>query len=139
MPSSAQRAAWGVTFVLLLTACIAQIARADDPENSKPAEVAEDDYALMQIFVDTFQEVDRNYVKDVDRRKLIEAAVRGMLTELDPYSNFIGPDDLNQFNEDVEQEFGGIGIQVQFDADTPTRRPDSAVRKSCTCGGCACR
>ena len=118
MPSSAQRAAWGVTFVLLLTACIAQIARADDPENSKPAEVAEDDYALMQIFVDTFQEVDRNYVKDVDRRKLIEAAVRGMLTELDPYSNFIGPDDLNQFNEDVEQEFGGIGIQVQFDADT---------------------
>ena len=71
----------------------------------------------MQIFVDTFQEVDRNYVKDIDRRKLIEAAVRGMLSELDPYSNYIGPDDLNRFTEDVEQEFGGIGIQVQFDTE----------------------
>ncbi len=121
MPYSAQRAAWGMTFIMLLTACIAQISRADEPETvpetSDAAEVSEDDYALMQIFVDTFQEVDRNYVKDIDRRKLIEAAVRGMLSELDPYSNYIGPDDLNRFNEDVEQEFGGIGIQVQYDTD----------------------
>ncbi|MCA9075027.1 MAG: S41 family peptidase [Planctomycetaceae bacterium] len=106
---------------MLLTACIAQISRADEPAvaGDQPAAAVptDDDYALMQIFVDTFQEVDRNYVKDVDRRKLIEAAVRGMLSELDPYSNYIGPDDLNRFNEDVEQEFGGIGIQVQFDAD----------------------
>jgi len=122
MPKPAQRAAWGMTFVMLLTACIAQISRADEPESAQesPAatEVADDDYALMQIFVDTFQEVDRNYVKDIDRRKLIEAAVRGMLSELDPYSNYIGPDDLNRFNEDVEQEFGGIGIQVQYDPDS---------------------
>lgn len=73
-----------------------------------------DTYELMRVFVDTFQEIDRNYVTDVDRRKLVEAGIRGMLTELDPYSNYISPDDLAQFNEAVEQEFGGVGIRVNF-------------------------
>jgi len=111
-----------MTFVMLLIACITQISRADEPATVTEAETETatvmDDYALMQMFVDTFQEIDRNYVKDVDRRKLIEAAVRGMLTELDPYSNYIGPDDLGRFTQDVEQEFGGIGIQVQYQTDS---------------------
>lgn len=71
-------------------------------------------YELMRVFVDTFQEIDRNYVSEVDRRELIEAAIRGMLAELDPYSNFIGPSEIDQFNESVEQEFGGVGIRVNF-------------------------
>lgn len=117
MSRYAQRAAWGLTFAMLLSACVTRIVRSDEPAAEvKP--VADDDYALMQLFVDTFEEIDRNYVKEVDRRHLIEAAVRGMLSELDPYSNYIGPEDLSEFNEDVEQEFGGIGIQVQYKPDT---------------------
>lgn len=76
------------------------------------------DYELMQVFVDTFHQVEQNYVKDVERRKLVEAAIRGMLTELDPYSNYISPDDLSRFDEEINQEFGGIGIQVNLDRDT---------------------
>ena len=71
-------------------------------------------YELMQVFVDTFDEIDQNYVKGVDRRKLIESAIRGMLADLDPYSDFISPEELAKFNETIDQEFGGVGIQVRF-------------------------
>ncbi|WP_237226995.1 S41 family peptidase [Rubinisphaera sp. JC750] len=75
----------------------------------------DDNYELMRLFVDTFEEIDDNYVKDIDRRDLVEAAIQGMLAKLDPYSNYISPDDLASFEQDVQQEFGGIGIQVHFD------------------------
>ncbi|MCA8987417.1 MAG: S41 family peptidase [Planctomycetaceae bacterium] len=81
------------------------------------AEDKDDTYELMRLFVDTFEEIDENYVKDIDRRELIEAAVQGMLAKLDPYSNYISPEDLSAFEQDVQQEFGGIGIQVHFDQD----------------------
>lgn len=94
-------------------------ARADDSEAAEPEvtpELEGDEYfELMRVFVDTFEQIDRNYVKDVDRRELVEAAVRGMLSKLDPYSDYISPDDLAQFTQDIEQEFGGVGIQVQWD------------------------
>ncbi len=89
-----------------------QPAQADDPPKD------EEYYQLMQVFVDTFEQIDRNYVKGVDRRKLMEAAIRGMLDELDPYSSYIDPDQLTKFNQSVDQEFGGIGIQVQIDPET---------------------
>ena len=93
--------------------------RAEDaakPEVATPEAAAPRDeyFELMQVFVDTFDEIDQNYVKDVDRRKLIESAIRGMLADLDPYSDYISPDELAQFNESVDQEFGGVGIQVRF-------------------------
>ena len=84
----------------------------------RPAAAEDEYYELMTIFVDTFEQIDRNYVKDVDKRQLVDAAVRGMLLELDPYSNYISPDQLSDFTEDIEQEFGGIGVQVNFDRRT---------------------
>ncbi|MEZ5948129.1 MAG: hypothetical protein R3C12_02605 [Planctomycetaceae bacterium] len=71
------------------------------------AEENNENYELMRLFVDTFEEIDRNYVKDIDRRDLIEAAIQGMLSKLDPYSNYISPEDLASFEQDVQQEFGG--------------------------------
>ena len=70
------------------------------------------DYELMKLFVETFQQVDKNYVRDVDRRELVEAAIQGMLHHLDQYSSYIPPQDVSRFNQMVEQEFGGIGITV---------------------------
>ena len=46
----------------------------------------------MKVFVDTFDQVQRNYVKDVDRRELLQAAIEGMMTKLDPYSSYISPE-----------------------------------------------
>lgn len=95
--------------VLLISATFTQAA-----EESKETNY----YELMKIFVDTFEQIDRNYVKEVDRRELIEAAMRGMIAKLDPYSSYIDPEELTRFNSEVEQEFGGVGIQVTIDLKT---------------------
>lgn len=84
-------------------------------QGTAPPGLSEDQYfEMMRILADAFEQVDQNYVKEVDRRKLVEAAIRGMMRELDPFSNYINPDDLTGFRDEVEKEFGGIGIQVGF-------------------------
>lgn len=75
----------------------------------------DDDYELYKILVDSIDQVERNYVIDVNRRELIESAIRGVLGKLDPYSSYIGPDELSRFRTSVESEFGGIGIQITAD------------------------
>jgi carboxyl-terminal processing protease len=66
----------------------------------------------MRLFVDAIDEVERNYVAPVSRRELMEAAIEGVLSKLDNYSNYIAPDEMFEFQRDVEQEFGGLGIQI---------------------------
>ncbi len=72
----------------------------------------EDYYELLMVFADTIDQIERNYVEKISRRKLMEAAIEGALHALDPYSNYIAPDELDAFKVEVENEFGGIGIQV---------------------------
>ncbi len=104
---------WVTVLVLLVNSV-----RGEDEDKKKGAKADDEYFQLMQLFADTFEQVERNYVKEVDRRKLMEAAVRGMLLELDPYSTYISREELAQFNQRVEQEFGGVGIQVQIDPST---------------------
>jgi len=75
----------------------------------------ETDYDLFRNLADAVDQVERNYVTDVDRRELIDSAIRGMLSKLDPYSTYIGPDEVQQFRAKLLGEFGGIGIQVAAD------------------------
>jgi carboxyl-terminal processing protease len=95
--------------VLLILALAILSGRARAEESAKPAE---SDFELYQIFADTLDQIERNYVKDVSRRELMEAAIEGVLSKLDPYSNYISPDDLGRFKSNVEHSFGGIGIQI---------------------------
>lgn len=76
--------------------------------NSQTAEY----YELLKLFVDTLDQVERNYVQDISRRDLVEAAIQGMLSKLDQHTNYISPKELDQFKTGVESEFGGIGIHV---------------------------
>ena len=89
--------------------------KAVQTKDSKPASAKDDYYELYQLLADTVDQIDRNYVKEVDRRELIEAAIRGMMTKLDPYSSYIGPEELAQFRSSVDSEFGGVGIQVSME------------------------
>ncbi|MEC7566356.1 MAG: PDZ domain-containing protein, partial [Planctomycetota bacterium] len=72
----------------------------------------EEIYELLKLFVDTLDQIDRNYVTDVDRRELVDAAIDGMLGKLDRHSNYIPPSNIDRFRRSVENEFGGIGIQT---------------------------
>lgn len=107
------RTLWALVLVLMVSPVDAQ-----DETKAAPKSKQDEYFELMRTFVDTFEQVDRNYVKDVDRRKLLEAALRGMIKELDPYSSYIPPEELARFNQQVDQQFGGIGIQVQPDPRT---------------------
>lgn len=69
-------------------------------------------YELLRLFADTLDQVERNYVKDVSKRELMEAAIRGMMGKLDQHSNYIPPEEMDRFKSEVESEFGGVGIQV---------------------------
>ena len=69
-------------------------------------------YELMKLFVDTMDEVERNYVNPISRRELMEAAIEGVLSKLDNYSDYIAPNDVDSFKQDMDAEFAGIGIQV---------------------------
>jgi len=94
---------------------------AKDPAAKDPAakeareKEQQEEFELLELFADTLDQVQRNYVKEVTRRQLMEAAIRGMLSELDPYSNFIPPQQLDRFKVEVESEFGGVGIQVSVE------------------------
>ncbi|MFT5524372.1 MAG: carboxyl-terminal processing protease [Pirellulaceae bacterium] len=111
--------AFSVCVLLGATTLLAQkddaVAKSESNETTASAKPDAELYELLRLFVDTLDQVDRNYVKDIDRRKLVEAAIRGMMDELDPYSNYIAPKDLERFRSGVESEFGGIGIQVSTD------------------------
>lgn len=99
------RSAW--TWVLVFVVAVLVTWRAAQSEAAKDEEAQ-----LYRLFVDALEHVDRSYVKEVDRRKLIESAIHGMLEELDPYSNFISEDHYNQFKRITDGSFGGVGIQV---------------------------
>lgn len=94
-------------------------ARADQEKDSEVSRVEQqakdlsEEKELIQLFADTLEQVKSKYVgTDVSDRDLIEAAIRGMISRLDPYSNYIPPEDLAQFRRGVEREFVGIGVQV---------------------------
>lgn len=85
-----------------------------DDNKKTAAERARQDFELMKLFADAYEQIDANYVRDVDRRKLVDAAIRGMANHLDPHSTFIAPEDLPKFEQRLDQEFVGIGIHVQI-------------------------
>jgi carboxyl-terminal processing protease len=83
--------------------------------DSFPLKSDDEYYELFRSFADTVDQVERNYVQKVDRRELMEAAIKGVLSKLDPYSSYISPDEFGGFKTAVESQFGGIGIQITVD------------------------
>ena len=120
-------ALWVLVPILAAAVLAAPSVRAEEADKKDGAK--DDYYTLMKVFVDTFEQVERNYVKDVDRRELLQAAIEGMMSKLDPYSSYITPEEMARFSEAVDQEFGGIGIQVHPDERTrPADRHVAACR-----------
>ncbi|MBI2478096.1 MAG: S41 family peptidase [Planctomycetia bacterium] len=62
---------------------------------------------------DAMELVSEYYVEEVDSRSLFENAMAGMMSGLDQYSAYIGPDSLNEMNASLDQEFGGVGVEVE--------------------------
>ncbi|ANT60087.1 MULTISPECIES: S41 family peptidase [Roseobacteraceae] len=69
-------------------------------------------YEQLDLFGDIFERIRAQYVTEVDDKKLIEAAINGMLTSLDPHSSYLPPDDAADMRVQTRGEFGGLGIEV---------------------------
>ncbi len=69
-------------------------------------------YEQLDLFGDIFERIRAQYVEEVDEGDLIEAAINGMLTSLDPHSSYLSPDDANDMRVQTRGEFGGLGIEV---------------------------
>jgi carboxyl-terminal processing protease len=77
-------------------------------ENANNASV----YEQLDLFGDIFERIRGNYVEEVDEAALIEAAINGMLTSLDPHSSYLPPRDYDTMQVQTRGEFGGLGIEV---------------------------
>ena len=96
----------GVMFGAVMTTQVAGPLIAQ--EASKKATV----YEQLDLFGDIFERIRSQYVEDVDEADLIEAAINGMLTSLDPHSSYLAPDDAADMRVQTRGEFGGLGIEV---------------------------
>ena len=69
-------------------------------------------YQQLDLFGDIFERIRAQYVEEVEASELIEAAIDGMLTSLDPHSSYLSPEDAAQMRVQTRGEFGGLGIEV---------------------------
>ncbi len=66
----------------------------------------------LRKFAEVFGRIKDAYVEEVDDRQLLESAIKGMLSDLDPHSTYLAPKDYEQLEESTSGEFGGLGIEV---------------------------
>jgi len=69
-------------------------------------------FEQLDLFGDIFERIRGEYVEEVDSKQLIEAAINGMLTSLDPHSSYLNADDAAEMTTQTRGEFGGLGIEV---------------------------
>ncbi len=73
---------------------------------------AADTYRQLNLFGDVFEKIRNDYVEKPDESKLIEAAINGMLSSLDPHTSYMDADAYREMQRSTKGEFGGLGIEV---------------------------
>jgi carboxyl-terminal processing protease len=73
------------------------------------------DKVYYNQFYEVFEQIKSDYVQEPDKQKMIDAAISGMLTSLDPHSSYFTDEDLEDFINQTKGEFGGIGVEVMYD------------------------
>ncbi len=97
-----------LTAALAVTLLIGSPAAADTKNNA-------DTYRLLNLFGDVFERVRAEYVEEVSDEELIEAAITGMLTSLDPHSSYLNAKNFKDMQVQTRGKFGGLGIEVTME------------------------
>ena len=79
------------------------------------AAASADTYSKLNLFGDIFERVRADYVEKPDDAKLVEAAISGMVTALDPHSRYMNDKAWREMQETTHGEFGGLGIEVTME------------------------
>ena len=72
-------------------------------------------YRQLNLFGDVFERIRSEYVEEIEDKELIENALNGMLTSLDPHSSFLSADKFKDMKVETRGEFGGLGIEVTME------------------------
>ncbi|MSO64539.1 MAG: S41 family peptidase [Alphaproteobacteria bacterium] len=72
-------------------------------------------YRQLNLFGDVFERIRQDYVEQVDDAKLVEAAINGMLSALDPHSSYLNAKSFQEMQVQTRGEFGGLGIEVTME------------------------
>ena len=98
--------AYVLTGCLLSSAALAKDEKKDDQINT---------YELLNIFGEVMERTKASYVEEVTDKNLIESALNGMLTALDPHSSYLNAQDYKYMNEQTSGKFGGLGIEITME------------------------
>ncbi|MEA3333991.1 MAG: S41 family peptidase [Pseudomonadota bacterium] len=87
------------------------------PGNSRAREEAQaidskSPYEYIKLYTDTLSLVQKNYVEEVEVKKLVYGSIKGMLSDLDPHSSFMPPDMFKEMQVETTGSFGGLGIEI---------------------------
>jgi carboxyl-terminal processing protease len=93
--------------------CAAMAATEAAPAQEKPLSTRT--YEFLNLFGDVFERVRADYVEEVDDGELIESAINGMLTSLDPHSSYMNEKGFQEMQVQTKGEFGGLGIEVTME------------------------
>jgi len=83
--------------------------------------ISADTFRQLDLFGEVFEQVHENYVSEPDDGELIEGAINGMLSELDPHSSYLTAEDFETMQEQTRGSFAGLGIQVVMDNEGPDK------------------
>ena len=103
--------------VLAISTCLMapSVLLAQPDAAAKAKEPAVNTYDLLNLFGDVFERVRKDYVEEVSDEKLIESAINGMLTSLDPHSGYLSEKSFQEMQVQTKGEFGGLGIEVTME------------------------
>lgn len=98
-------------FILILVVVLMNVS-----VNAAPKKESEPDtYEMLNLFGEVMERAKISYVEEVSDKKLIEAAINGMLTSLDPHSSYLDTESFAYMSEQTRGKFGGLGIEVTMD------------------------
>ncbi len=96
-------------FLGVASVCTVQAATTQKVDN-------EDTYELLNLFGDVMEKTKNSYVEEVTDKKLIESAINGMLSSLDPHSSYLDAKSFKYMSEQTKGKFGGLGIEVTMES-----------------------
>jgi len=103
-----------VLSILIIFSSMSAIAKQSTPVEEKASSIS-DTYKALNLFGDVFEQTRANYVEPVKDKKLIEYALNGMLSNLDPHSGFMNEKEAKSMSIQNRGEFGGLGIEVTME------------------------
>lgn len=102
-----------IRFLLCAAICVSSLLikpgllRANSDQEQTPSI-----YKSLEMFSNVLNEIQKNYVEEIDPQQVIDGAIKGMLAALDPHSSFMKPDDFKEMQVETKGSFSGIGIEI---------------------------